>query len=41
MFEFNTESPDEFVKACEELGQRYRVLRGGERWDSTELSNLP
>jgi L-ascorbate metabolism protein UlaG (beta-lactamase superfamily) len=36
MFEFNTEPPDEFVAACERLGQRYRVLRCGERlvWPS-------
>jgi L-ascorbate metabolism protein UlaG (beta-lactamase superfamily) len=31
MFEFNSEPPDEFVTACERLGQRYRVLRCGER----------
>jgi L-ascorbate metabolism protein UlaG (beta-lactamase superfamily) len=31
MFEFNTASPDPFVAAAEELGQRYRVLRNGER----------
>jgi L-ascorbate metabolism protein UlaG (beta-lactamase superfamily) len=36
MFEFNTEPPDEFVAACEHLGQAYRVLRCGERlcWQS-------
>jgi L-ascorbate metabolism protein UlaG (beta-lactamase superfamily) len=32
MFEFNTESPEEFVRECEQLGQRYRVLRAGERF---------
>lgn len=32
MFEFNTTSPDEFVAACEELGQCYCVLKNGERW---------
>jgi L-ascorbate metabolism protein UlaG (beta-lactamase superfamily) len=32
MFTFNTESPDEFVAACEALGQPYRVLRCGERF---------
>jgi L-ascorbate metabolism protein UlaG (beta-lactamase superfamily) len=37
MFEFNTASPDEFVSVCESLGQRYRVLRAGERWSSSEL----
>jgi L-ascorbate metabolism protein UlaG (beta-lactamase superfamily) len=31
MFEFNTASPDEFTAECERLGQRYRVLRQGER----------
>jgi L-ascorbate metabolism protein UlaG (beta-lactamase superfamily) len=31
MFEFNTEPPQEFVAACERLGQPYRVLRCGER----------
>ena len=31
MFAFNTEPPDAFAAACERLGQRYRVLRAGER----------
>ena len=31
MFEFNTASPDEFVRECERLGQACRVLRAGER----------
>lgn len=31
MFEFNTASPDEFVRECERLGQSCRVLRAGER----------
>jgi L-ascorbate metabolism protein UlaG (beta-lactamase superfamily) len=34
MFEFNTASPDEFVAECRRIGQSYRVLRCGERWDS-------
>ena len=34
MFEFNTASPDQFVLECGRLGQRCRVLRCGERWDS-------
>jgi L-ascorbate metabolism protein UlaG (beta-lactamase superfamily) len=34
MFEFNTASPDEFVRACKRLGQACRVLRCGERWES-------
>jgi len=37
MFEFNTASPDEFVAMCKKVGQRYRVLRAGERWSSGEL----
>jgi L-ascorbate metabolism protein UlaG (beta-lactamase superfamily) len=37
MFEFNTASPDAFVAECERLGQRYRLLRAGERWSSAEL----
>ena len=40
MFEFNTASPDEFVQACEKLGQRYRVLRAGERWTTAELTTV-
>ena len=31
MFEFNTASPDEFVRECERLGRPHRVLRAGER----------
>lgn len=31
MFEFNTATPEAFVAECEQLGQPYRVLRGGER----------
>ncbi len=31
MFEFNTVSPDEFVACAEAAGQKYRVLRCGER----------
>jgi len=37
MFEFNSVSPDEFVHACEEMGQPYRVLRCGERWSTSAL----
>ena len=32
-FEFNTASPAEFIAACERLGQPYRVLRAGQRFD--------
>jgi L-ascorbate metabolism protein UlaG (beta-lactamase superfamily) len=34
MFEFNTASPEEFVRECERLGQPHHVLRCGERWES-------
>ena len=34
MFEFNTASPDEFIRECHRLGQPCRVLRCGEKWDS-------
>jgi len=37
MFEFNTESPEAFVSACVSLGQGYRVLRAGERFDSASI----
>ena len=37
MFEFNTASPDEFIRTCKQIGQSYRVLRGGERWSTSEL----
>jgi L-ascorbate metabolism protein UlaG (beta-lactamase superfamily) len=40
MFEFNTASPDEFVTECGRLGQPCRVLRCGERWDSSEVGEL-
>jgi len=32
MFTFNTASPDGFVAACQRNGQRYAILRAGERW---------
>jgi L-ascorbate metabolism protein UlaG (beta-lactamase superfamily) len=32
MFEFNTASPADFTHECNQLGQRYAVLRAGERW---------
>ena len=32
MFDFNTESPDEFVAECERLGQKYRVVKCGEKF---------
>ncbi len=39
MFAFNTASPAPFAEEAERLGQRYRVLRGGERWCSQELAD--
>ena len=35
MFTFNTETPEEFVRECERLGQDYQVLRCGERWNTS------
>lgn len=32
MFEFNTETPEEFASECARLGQGFRVLRAGEGW---------
>jgi L-ascorbate metabolism protein UlaG (beta-lactamase superfamily) len=37
MFEFNTADPEDFVRACQRLGQAYRVLKAGERWSSELL----
>ena len=37
MFEFNTASPDSFVETCRRLGQRFRVLRCGERFEQRRL----
>ena len=39
MFEFNTATPGEFESACKELGQPYRVLRCGERWSGSRVSD--
>ena len=36
MFEFNTASPEEFIRAAEELRLPYRLLRAGERWSSSQ-----
>jgi L-ascorbate metabolism protein UlaG (beta-lactamase superfamily) len=33
MFEFNTESPDEFIAECERIEQPFRVLQCGERFE--------
>jgi L-ascorbate metabolism protein UlaG (beta-lactamase superfamily) len=37
MFEFNTASPDEFMRECRNIGQNHRVLRLGERISSSEI----
>jgi L-ascorbate metabolism protein UlaG (beta-lactamase superfamily) len=39
MFEFNTASPEEFIRTAQELRQPYRVLRAGERWSSSQPAN--
>jgi L-ascorbate metabolism protein UlaG (beta-lactamase superfamily) len=38
MFEFNTASPDAFADTCRRLGQPYRLLRCGERFDAKAKS---
>ena len=38
MFEFNTETPDEFVATCQSIGQGYQVLQCGERFSFTSPS---
>ena len=37
MFEFNTESPEEFSTICERIGQPHRVLLNGESWTSNAI----
>ncbi len=37
MFEFNTVTPDLFVKSCETIGQKFKVMQSGERWSASEL----
>ena len=39
MFEFNTASPDDFQRECEKIGQKYRILRCGERISSPEIQS--
>jgi L-ascorbate metabolism protein UlaG (beta-lactamase superfamily) len=34
MFEFNSASPDEFIRECRKLGQPFKVLCCGEQWHS-------
>jgi hypothetical protein len=33
MFEFNTAPPDAFADTCRGLGQPFRILRCGERYE--------
>ena len=37
MFAFNTGNPQDFAAACDAIGQRYDILRCGERWESCSL----
>lgn len=37
MFTFNTADPQDFVYAAQAQGQRYKVLKCGERWSSHDL----
>ena len=38
MFEFNTASPQEFIRECQTLSQPFKVLRCGEKWQSQNLT---
>jgi L-ascorbate metabolism protein UlaG (beta-lactamase superfamily) len=40
MFMFNTADPAEFIQVAESIGQAYRVLRCGERWESGTLKEV-
>ena len=37
MFEFNTETPEEFEITCQALGQAHKTIRAGQRWSSFGL----
>jgi L-ascorbate metabolism protein UlaG (beta-lactamase superfamily) len=39
MFEFNTAAPDAFADTCRRIGQPFRILRCGERFDGGAKSN--
>jgi L-ascorbate metabolism protein UlaG (beta-lactamase superfamily) len=41
MFAFNTADPTEFVEASNAIAQAYRVLRCGERWESSAIPAPP
>lgn len=36
MFEFNTVQPDDFIAACERLGQSHALLKNGQRWSGAK-----
>jgi L-ascorbate metabolism protein UlaG (beta-lactamase superfamily) len=38
MFEFNTVCPEEFIQECRTLGQPFKVLRCGEKWQNQNAS---
>ena len=38
MFEFNTETPDEFETECLKIKQNFRTLQSGERWTGSKNS---
>jgi len=40
MFAFNTETPEEFEREAQRLGQTVKVLQAGETWCSSELSTM-
>ena len=35
MFDFNTETPDEFERECLEIKQNFKTLKSGQRWTGT------
>ena len=37
MFEFNSETPEEFETTCQALGQAHQTLQAGQRWSSSIL----
>ena len=41
MFEFNTADPGDFARAARTLGQSFRILQYGERWESESPAAIP
>jgi L-ascorbate metabolism protein UlaG (beta-lactamase superfamily) len=39
MFEFNTASPQEFIRECKQSKQPFQILRCGEKWDSNRFTS--